>query len=423
MASCLAPREPASRRVSVLEGLLIGLITGLLILGKLNYALAGVLVIMAGAVLRRRTPGSWAATVVGVICCVAPYLYYLHFDLAAWRRDITMLGGVQDSGRRFRVIYNIVETENTMIDLLPLGLIAALHFRRLLSSDQPKEIGRTYLHCLFAALVFAGIGILTTSGNMQFYSIPLLALGAMALAEATRVLAMPSAGIRQTAHQDQSESYRLRVALSYLFAGVMVINIVASDFLSIGCAFVWKRWRAANLPADARIAARPLQDMPLLPPTYDPIELERLRAILPTVEELRANTYQYGRRLNDGLALLEGRVDKNSRILALEASNPFPFALQLPPPRQAPCLWHFGRLENDKHHPPAEVVFQEVTHLMVPKIGEGVELAFLHRIFDPYVQEHFQVVAESPMWTLLERKQPLGLPRKPLGLRDLETAR
>ena len=48
---------------------------------------------------------------------------------------------------------------------------------------------------------------------------------------------------------------------------------------------------------------------------------------------------------------------------------------------------------------------QEVTHLMVPKIGEGVELAFLHRIFDPYVTEHFQVVAESPMWTLMERKK------------------
>ena len=260
---------------------------------------------------------------------------------------------------------------------------------------------------------------------MQFYSIPLVAARRDGAAEATRSLAMPpmtatvqgeaaakgtvpffaDTKIGTVSGGDRSESYRLRVALSYFVAGVLVISIAGSDYLSVGCAFAWKRLRGPALPSDARIAAAPLRDMLLQPPNYDRVEIDRLKETLPTTADLRRNSYQYGRRLNDGLALLKDRYDKNSRILALEAGDPFPFALQLPPPRGAPCLWHFGRLENDKHHPPAEVVFQEVTLLMVPKIGEGVELAFLHRIFDPYVQEHFQVVAESPMWTLMERKK------------------
>ena len=101
VTSCLAPRAPICRRTSVMEGFLIGALTGLLILGKLNYTLAGILVVAAGAVLRRRTIASWVATFAGVICCLAPYLIYLHFDLAAWRRDIAMLSGVQSPAGGF----------------------------------------------------------------------------------------------------------------------------------------------------------------------------------------------------------------------------------------------------------------------------------------------------------------------------------
>ena len=111
------------------------------------------------------------------------------------------------------------------------------------------------------------------------------------------------------------------------------------------------------------------------------------------------------RRYNDGLALLDGRVGPKSRILALEASNAFCFALQLPPPRGAPPLWHVDRLESASQHPPADVVFQEVTHVMVPKIAESDALPFLHRLFDDYISAHFEVVAQSPMWTLWERKK------------------
>ncbi len=42
---------------------------------------------------------------------------------------------------------------------------------------------------------------------------------------------------------------------------------------------------------------------------------------------------------------------------------------------------------------------------MVPKVAESDALPFLHHLFDDYIKAHFNFVAESSMWTLLERKK------------------
>jgi uncharacterized protein (TIGR03382 family) len=405
MASCMRPRQPLDRRISMLEGVLIGLIAGLLVLGKLNYTLAGILVVAAGAVLFRRTLASWVAAILAGAACVLLYLIYMH-GWTAWIGDVKMLAGVQQPGRRSRVMYNILVNPGTSLDLALIVLIVALHFRGVMAPEQPRRVVGAYSMAVLCAAVLAGIGIFTTSGNMQWYAIPLMALGAMYLAEATRPLAAPpTAAEVQPASGDRLESYRLRVTLSYLFAAIIALGILVPDFLSVGFAFAWKRWKGPQMPRDAHIAARPLEDFIMPPPTYDAGALDELRSKLPTTEDLRSSTFQYVRRLNDGLALLKGHFDQDSRILALEGSNPFPFALKLQPPRGAPCLWHVGRLQSDSHHPPAETVFQDVTHVMVAKIAESDSLPFLHHLFDGYVKAHFEVVAESPMWTLWERKK------------------
>jgi uncharacterized protein (TIGR03382 family) len=405
LASCVAPRQASERQGSVLEGLLIGLIAGMLILGKLNFTLAAFFVVAAGAVLRRRSLISWIATVLGCGAVVVLYLIYLH-GWAAWIGDVKMLIGVQQSGKRFRVMFNIVANPSTLLDLTLAVLIAALHFRRVLAPEQPARIVGGYLMAVLCAAMLTGIGVFATSGNMQWYAIPLIAVGAVYLAETTRWMATSAtaAAREHLANEDRPDCYRLRVTLSCLLATSIVLSITAGDFLSVGYAFAWKRLRGPQMPPDAHIDAAPLKDFIMPPPLYDATSLAEIRAKLPTTEELRTSAYQATRRYNDGLELLKGRVDGNSRILALEANNVFPFALQLPPPRGAPPLWHPGRLESDAKHPPADVVFQEVTHVMVPKIAESDALPFLHHLFDDYLGEHFKVIAESPMWILWERK-------------------
>jgi hypothetical protein len=42
---------------------------------------------------------------------------------------------------------------------------------------------------------------------------------------------------------------------------------------------------------------------------------------------------------------------------------------------------------------------------MVRKIAEGAELAFLHRNFNLYLQEHFKTIAELPKWVQAMRNE------------------
>ena len=210
------------------------------------------------------------------------YLLYLH-GWAAWIGDVKMLMGVQQSGKRLRVMFNILVHPDTSLDLTLIVLIAALHFRRILAPEQSTHVVGGYLMAVLCAAVLSGIGIFTTSGNMQFYAIPLVAIAAVQLAEVGRRLAFSTstAAADQPADEDRRESYRLRVTLSCLLAAIMVLSIAVPDFLSVDFALGWKRWRGPQMPTDAHIAARPLEDFIMPPPTYDAAALEEIRAQAP----------------------------------------------------------------------------------------------------------------------------------------------
>jgi len=90
----------------------------------------------------------------------------------------------------------------------------------------------------------------------------------------------------------------------------------------------------------------------------------------------------HARRLNDGLELLRGRVDGQSRVYAMDLFNAFPVLLQLPSPRETPVCPHYQRLVADTHHRAPEQLFREVTHVMVPKAPVALDTAdFLGRTY------------------------------------------
>ena len=77
----------------------------------------------------------------------------------------------------------------------------------------------------------------------------------------------------------------------------------------------------------------------IMPPvTYEPEKIAQIidgmgHGMLPR----EVPSYEYGLLANDGLDLLRGRTDANSRVYSLDVVNPFPFALQLPAARANPC--------------------------------------------------------------------------------------
>jgi hypothetical protein len=201
--------------------------------------------------------------------------------------------------------------------------------------------------------------------------------------------------------------------VSYLIAMTMVVSFAAADFGSVAYAFYWKKVKGPYVPAGSRFVTPSLADMLCPPPSgSDPYTIARLRreaGMAIHLEETFA-PFEYAVWVNDGIELLRDRVDGQSRIFAMSWGNPFPFALRLPLPRGTPLVWHAGRLMDENHHPSAEVVFQEVTHVMIPRrlVGGRFTLDFLERVYGPYLREHFVRSADSAMWTLYVRKAKSG---------------
>jgi uncharacterized protein (TIGR03382 family) len=404
LAWWLEPRVPPARGTSMLEGFLVGVLAGLLLAGKPNFAAAAVVILAGGAVLRRQSAMVWSAALAGLAAFLLPYLAYLRGDLAAWQRDLAMLAGVQRSGHRVRVVVHIFQLAAAEFGFV--CLIGAVHMRRILGAGRPSGAAKSFIKALAAALLLGGLGVVVTSANMQYYDIPLCALAAALLAETTRRLAAPAAHADRQTDCGHVESYRLRVSLSCLAAAILVLGFAVPDFASVAYAYSWKYRRESQMPSDARIAAPPLKDMVLTPTTYKAAEIEAIRAKLPTKLDAANDPYSTALLFNDGLSLLRGRVNQDSRVMALWLLDPFPFALQLPPPRGVPTAWRVGYLVDDAHFPSDEVLFHEVTHLMICTLpGENESMSFLHKKYDAYIADHFTVAAESRMWKLLVRKE------------------
>ena len=163
------------------------------------------------------------------------------------------------------------------------------------------------------------------------------------------------------------EAYRLRACLGFVAAAVAALGLCIPDYGSVAYSFLWKRHYAGGLPADARIATPALQSMLCPPGTRDSAQVEEIRTGLLSNAKTSLSAFEVALVVNDGLKLLAGKFDERSRIFTLDYSNPFPFALQLPPLERAPVAWEAGFWLDDVHHPPAEAILRDVTHVMVPK--------------------------------------------------------
>jgi len=115
--------------------------------------------------------------------------------------------------------------------------------------------------------------------------------------------------------------------------------------------------------------------------------------------------YPYVLWFNDGAALLRAHVSSRSRVLVMDLSNPFSFALGLTPPRGDALFWHYQRDFDSVHFPAPSRVFREVTHVMVPKAPvHRLATAALQRIYAPVLARDFRLAAENELWTLYERR-------------------
>jgi len=89
------------------------------------------------------------------------------------------------------------------------------------------------------------------------------------------------------------------------------------------------------------------------------------------------------------------------RVLSLDFANPFPFTMQLPPPRGDLLYWHVGRNVGLTSHPSPEALFADVDLVIEPVRPIVAEsLAFKRDAYLPWLRGNAKVVSTSPWWNI-----------------------
>lgn len=403
LAMFVAPRTNA-RPVPFWEGVGVGVLTWLLLLSKVNYLVATLAILVLGGLLVRHGRTFWLGGVVSFSLGLAIYLVYMHGDAAAYARDLAMVRGIQHPSRVIGAITKVSRV--SIAELWPLALIVFLQLRPVFAYDRPRAESWPWLRGLALAVLTVALGMFITAGNAQSYDIPLFVVACLMMVETFERLpeAVPSSVPDRK--DDEGRTYRLRVAVGHLAALAAGLGFLVADLGSVAHSFLWNELRAkvADSATIDSAAARGLI-YPREDGEFDPTP----NVLGRTSSRLGAFTpIGHARRINDGLELLRGCVDGQSRVYAMDLFNAFPFLLQLPSPRGTPVCPHYERLVDDTHHPPPSQLFEEVTHVMVPKAPVALDTTeFLQRTYGDYLHSHFVRGAESKYWILYVRR-PAG---------------
>jgi len=387
----LPRRGVADKRLGQLDDALAGALCGLLLFVKINYFLAAVCIGAAFLVLNvRRLRTACSAFASGLVVVSFVVFAYLRFDLSDWLGDLRMAaasaatrGALQGAMDRVK---RIVDTGWYSADVLA---IAAVVFWLICRSGRGRS---GLIRIVLPAVVMVPFGFLICSTNAQPSDIPLIPLALLVTAE----LFERSAG---TAERGTRQAVSILALLS-------VAWIAAPDLASVAYAAGWNATAKRRLPEEDRIQSNVMRDLslPRMPPEIGESEEETWRHYFARPEDLDGTPHEYLQWLNSGIALLRPHVGPATRVVSLEAENPYPFALQLPPPHGGALYWHYGLGFTDAAHPDPGRTLREADLVIVPRISSTENLAKILGLFGPLLERDFRQIDENRIFRLYARK-------------------
>jgi hypothetical protein len=114
--------------------------------------------------------------------------------------------------------------------------------------------------------------------------------------------------------------------------------------------------------------------------------------------------------INDGIDLIRRHLTKDDRVTTLAFTNPFSFALGLPPAKDGNQFWDLGISFDEQHAPPADEYLGSASLVMVPRMldrsrGAGFETVdVLLRLYGHTLESRFVLVGTSSQWLLYRRQ-------------------
>jgi hypothetical protein len=102
----------------------------------------------------------------------------------------------------------------------------------------------------------------------------------------------------------------------------------------------------------------------------------------------------------DGLRLLQKHLQPGDKLVTLDFSNPFNFALGLTPARGDALWWHEGKTFSRRTHLPPERVFADADWIIAAKRWEHEVMP----VYGGFIGEFYVDVDSTAAWTLYRRR-------------------
>jgi len=122
-------------------------------------------------------------------------------------------------------------------------------------------------------------------------------------------------------------------------------------------------------------------------------------------EMIRPEEAMFVKKINDGIKLLKGVKNLNQqRIVNLDFSNPFNFALGLTSPKGTLLYWHHGKSFDMITHLQPASQFKDASIIMIPRQHIGGNAKELWQLYGSYISENFHIEVESQYWQIFVKK-------------------
>jgi len=386
VVSVLVPVLPGVVKKPVLSGLGAGVLLALLAFSKLTFFAVGAAAIGLHVLFDRRAR-IWvmAAVLIGCIGTVMLLHAATGLDFIAYLRETEAIGRVYVQGKWKDVI------EVTLKNLDQLFIVTAL---ALLCAREPGD-NRQSRPAWSKGTLLLSIGFLCASAlaltatSAQRFELPLCVVAGFMCVEWLR-----RGNTDRTAHPGISTQ------ASYVFGAIILTPLLIGPLIGKDTGALLRAVKSSVGDNAQSVRAEAFHSEAL----YDFLILNDRTVVSELTPSQPASVYPG--QINDGIELVRQHAGGDSRIIALDFSNPFPFALQLPPAHGGSTSWLLNGSFSRRDYPAPTVVFGDADLVMIPTYERnGTTVAALMDIYGSYLERNFRLIGQTGMWMLYERKK------------------
>ncbi|HEX8384125.1 MAG TPA: hypothetical protein VF592_12210 [Sphingomonas sp.] len=410
-AMTLLPRRGEGGAGWVPDGLLIGLMCGLLLYLKINFLMGAIGFVLLGAALRQL---DWRAIPVAVLVVAAMIgtVELLFGNNRAYLGDLALAASVNRDGLLARL------WGRDLLQTVAIGSVFVAVGMGVIWLLQPvRSVAEAVRSWWKPSLLLAGtVGIATVVHTQNNFTreVPPFLVAVIVVAEVQR-RRMRDAGTRRG-----RDPGPMRRALAWTLVGVVggttplldamsvVDHAVATHGLDAG-AIPALRGTAGETLLVSRRLMRDFPDRPglrkagaeaLLPPNSLAQRRRRWRAL--TAMEVRS--------LAEAMRLLRPHVRPGDVVFAVDFANPYPAFLRLPPPPGALTWWHIDRSFSATVHPDLDRMVDATTFVIQKRIDTqaGPHGEVLWPVIRSAVEARHGIVAQGELWTLWRARTRTG---------------